>query len=72
LLQPNIKFASLKQQSLFSGDNSDVDPIDYHDVMIRQGSPVKMADPIEDLLSSAEKAGLPRDGAQSLRQMVTE
>jgi hypothetical protein len=39
LLQSNVKFASLKEQALFSGDISDDDPIDYHDVDVGQGSP---------------------------------
>jgi hypothetical protein len=31
--QPNVEFASLKEQALFYGDISDDDPIDYHDVV---------------------------------------
>jgi hypothetical protein len=72
VLQPNVKFASLKEQALFYGDIPDDDPIDYHDVGVEQGSPEELADAIEGLITSAEKAGMSRDGIQSLRQLVTE
>jgi hypothetical protein len=39
LLQLNVYFASLKEQSLFYGDTPDGDPIDYHDVDVGKGSP---------------------------------
>jgi hypothetical protein len=71
VLQPNVKFASLKEQALFYGDIPDDDPIDYHDVDVGQGSPEELADAIECLISSAVKAGMSRDGVQSLRQLVT-
>jgi hypothetical protein len=32
VIQPNVKFASLKMHPLFCGDIPDVDPIDFHDV----------------------------------------
>jgi hypothetical protein len=32
VLQPNVKFASLREQALFYGEIPDDDPIDYHDV----------------------------------------
>jgi hypothetical protein len=72
VLQSNVKFASLKEQALFYGDIPDDDPIDYHDVDVGQGSPEELADAIEGLLTSAEQAGMSRDGVQSLRQLVTE
>jgi hypothetical protein len=72
VLQSNVKFASLKEQAHFYGDIPDDDPIDYHDVDVGQGSPEELADAIEGLLTSAEQAGMPRDGVQSLRQLVTE
>jgi hypothetical protein len=72
VLQSNIKFASLKEQALFYGDIPDDDPIEYHDVDVLQGSPEELADAIEGLLTSAEQAGMSRDGVQSLRQLVTE
>jgi Reverse transcriptase (RNA-dependent DNA polymerase) len=72
VLQPNVKFASLKEQSLFYGDIPDDDPIDYHDVDAGQGSPEELADAIEGFITSAEQAGMTRDGVQSLRQLVTE
>jgi hypothetical protein len=71
VLQPNVKFASLKEQSLFYGDISDDDPIDYHDVDVGKGSPEELADAIEGLVTSAEQAGMSQDGVQSL-QLVTE
>jgi hypothetical protein len=46
VLQPNVKFASLKEQALFNGDIPDDDQIDYHDVDVRQGSPEELADAI--------------------------
>jgi hypothetical protein len=61
VLQPNVKFASLREQALFYGDIPDDDPIDYHDVDVGQGSPEKLADAIEGLLTSAEQAGMSRD-----------
>jgi hypothetical protein len=70
--QLNVKFASLREQALFYGDIPDDDPIDYHDVDVGQGSPEELADAIECLLTSAEQAGMSRDGEQSLRQLVTE
>jgi hypothetical protein len=72
VLQLNVKFASLKEQALFYGDIPDDDPIDYHDVDVGQGSPEELEDGIESLITSAEQAGTPRDGVQSLRQLVTE
>jgi hypothetical protein len=72
VLQSNVKFASLKEQALFYGDIPDDDPIDYHDVDVGQGSPEELADAIEGLLTSAEQAGMSRDGVQSLRQLATE
>jgi hypothetical protein len=72
VLQSNVEFASLKEQALFYGDIPDDDPIDYHDVDVGQGIPEELADAIEGLLTSAEQAGISRDGVQSLRQLVTE
>jgi hypothetical protein len=72
VLQSNVKFASLKEQALCYGDIPDDDPIDYHDVDVGQGSSEELADDIEGLLTSAEQAGMSRDGVQSLRQLVTE
>jgi hypothetical protein len=66
VLQSNVKFASLKEKALFYGDIPDDDPIDYHDVDVGQGSPEELADAIECLLTSAEQAGMSRDGVQSL------
>jgi hypothetical protein len=66
VLQPNVKFASLKEQALFYGDIPDDDPIDYHDVDVGQRSPKELADAIEGLITSAEKAGMYLDGLQSL------
>jgi hypothetical protein len=70
--QSNVKFASLREQALFYGDIPDDDPIDYHDVDVGQGSPEELADAIEGLITSAEQAGMSRDGVQSLRQLLTE
>jgi hypothetical protein len=72
MLQPNVKFASLKEQSHFYGDIPDDDPIDYHDVEVGQGIPEELADAIEGFITSSEQAGMSRDGVQSLRQLVTE
>jgi hypothetical protein len=72
VLQSNVKFASLKEQAFFYGDIPDDDPIDYHDVDVGQGSPEELADAIEGFLTSAEQAGMSKDGEQSLRQLVTE
>jgi hypothetical protein len=72
VLQPNVKFATLKEQALFYGNIPDDDTIDYHDVDVGQGSPEELADAIEGLLTSADQAGMSRDGVQSLRQLVTE
>jgi hypothetical protein len=72
MLQSNVKFASLREQVLFYGDIPDDDPIDYHDVDVGQGSPDELADAIEGFLTSAEQAGMSRDGVQSLRQLASE
>jgi hypothetical protein len=72
VLQSNEKFPSLKEQALFYDDIRDDDPIDYHEVDIGQKSPEKLADAIEGSITSAEQEGMPRDGVQSLRQLVTE
>jgi hypothetical protein len=72
LLQLNVKFSSLKEQALFYGNILDDDSIDYHDVEVGQVSPEELADAIEGLLTSAEQAGMSRDGVLSLRQLVTE
>jgi hypothetical protein len=72
VLQSNVKFASLKEQDRFYDDIPDDDPIDYHDVYVGQESPEELADAIEGFVTSAEQAGMPRDGVQSLRQLVTE
>jgi hypothetical protein len=71
VLQPNVKFWSLKDQSLFYGDIADNDPIDYHDLQVGQGSPEELADAIEGFVTSAEQAAMSRGGVQSLRQLVT-
>jgi hypothetical protein len=72
VLQPKVKFASLKEKALFYGDIPDDDPIVYHDIDEGQGSPEELADAIEGFLTSAEQAGMSRDGVQSLRQLVIE
>jgi hypothetical protein len=72
VLQPNVKFASFKEQSLFYEDFPNDDPIDYHDVEVGQESPEELADAIEGLVTSADQAGLSRDGLQSLRQLLIE
>jgi hypothetical protein len=72
MLQPNVKFASLKERAPFFGDIPDDDPIDYHDINVGQGSPEELADAIEGLLTSAEQAGMSRDDVHSLRQLVIE
>jgi hypothetical protein len=72
VLQSNVKFASLMKQARFYGDIPDDDPIDYHDVDVGKGSPEELEDAIEGLITSAEKAGMSRDGVNSLRQLVTE
>jgi hypothetical protein len=72
VLQPNVNFASLKEQALFYGDIPDDDPIDYHDVDVGQGSPLELADAIEGLITSAKQAGMFLGGVQSLRQLVAE
>jgi hypothetical protein len=64
--------ASGSRLFFFYGDIPDDDPIDYHDEDVGQGSPEELADAIEGLLTSAEQAGMSRDGVQSLRQLVTE
>jgi hypothetical protein len=58
VLQPNLKFASLKKQVLLYGDIPDDDPIDYHDVDVGQGSPEELADAIDGFITSAEQAGM--------------
>jgi Reverse transcriptase (RNA-dependent DNA polymerase) len=72
VVQPNVKFASLKKQDLFYGDIPDDDPTYYNDVDVGQGSPKELADNIEGLITSAEQAGMSTDGVQSLRQLVIE
>jgi hypothetical protein len=72
VLQPNMKFASLKEQALFYGDIPDDDPIYHHDVDVGQGSPEELADSIKGLTTSAEQSGISRNGVQSLRQLVTQ
>jgi hypothetical protein len=66
VLQSNVKFASLREQALFYDDIPDDDPIYHHDVDVGQGSPEELADAIEGFITSAEQAGMSRDGAQSL------
>jgi hypothetical protein len=72
VLQLNDKFASLKEQALFSYDISADDPIDYHDVDGGQGSPEELADAIDGLITSVEQADMSLDVVQSLRQLVIE
>jgi hypothetical protein len=72
VLQSNVKFASLKEQDLLYGDIPDDDSIDYHDVDVGQGSPEELADAIEGLITSANKAGMSWNAVQSLRQLVTD
>jgi hypothetical protein len=71
VLQSNINFSNLKEQSPFYGDIPDDDQIDYHDVKVGRKSPEELAEAIEGLLTSAEQAVMYRDGVQSLRQFVT-
>jgi hypothetical protein len=72
VLQPNEKFAILKEQALFYGDIPDDDPIDYHDVDVGHGIPEKLADAIKSFITGAEQADMSRDGVKILRQLVTE
>jgi hypothetical protein len=72
VFQPNVKFASLKEQALFYDDIPDDNPIDYHDVDVGQENPEELADAIEGLITSTNQAGMSLDGVQSLRQLVTE
>jgi hypothetical protein len=72
MLQPNVKFSSLKEQVLLFGDIPDDDPIDYHDVDVRQGSPEELADAIEGFITTSEQSGMSRDGVQSVRQLRAE
>jgi hypothetical protein len=67
LLQPNVKFASLKEQALFYGDIPDDDPIDNHNVDVGLGSSEELADAIEGFITSSEQAGMSLDDVQSLR-----
>jgi hypothetical protein len=53
VIQPNLKFSSLKEQALFYGDIPDDDPIDYHDIDVGQGSPEELTDVIEGFITSA-------------------
>jgi hypothetical protein len=53
VLQPNVKFVSLKDQALFYGEIPDDDPLDYHDVDVGNESPEELADAIEDFITSA-------------------
>jgi hypothetical protein len=46
VLQPDVKFASLKEQALFYGDIPDDDTIYYHDVDVGQEIPEELADAI--------------------------
>jgi hypothetical protein len=57
ILQPNIKFSILKEQSLFYSDIPDDDPICYHELKVGQGNPEELADAIGGLGTSAGKAG---------------
>jgi hypothetical protein len=57
--------------SLFYGDFPDDDPINYHDVEVGQGNPEELALTIEDLVRSAEPAGISQDGVQSLRKLMS-
>jgi hypothetical protein len=66
VLQPSVKFASLKRQTLFYGDIPDDDPIDYHVVCKGQEIPEELADAIDGFITSAVQAGMSRDGVQSL------
>jgi hypothetical protein len=72
VLQPNVMIASLKEQALIYDKIPDDDPIDYHDPDVGKGSPEVLTDAIEGMITSAEQAGMSRDGVQSLRQLVTE
>jgi hypothetical protein len=67
VIQPNVKFASVRDQALVYGEIPDDDPIDYHDVDVWQGSPEELADAIEGFITSAEKAGMYRDDVLSFR-----
>jgi hypothetical protein len=70
--QPSIKFASLKDQTLFYSEIPDDDPIDYNGVDIGQGSSGELVDAIGGLVTGAEQAGMSQDGVQCLRQWVSE
>jgi hypothetical protein len=72
VLKFNVKFASLMEQSLFYSDIPDDFPTDYCGLEVRQGSPEELTDDIEGNITSAEQAGMSRDGVQSLRQLMKE
>jgi hypothetical protein len=58
MVQPNIKFASLQEQSLLYSHIPDDDSIDYHDVTVVQGSPEELVTAIVAFVTSAEKVGV--------------
>jgi hypothetical protein len=71
-LQLNESFPSLKEQALLYVNIPDDDPIGKHDVDVGQGNPEELADAIDGFITSSEQAGMSRNCAQSLRQLVTE
>jgi hypothetical protein len=54
VLQPNVKFASLKEQANLYDDIPDDDSEDDHDVDVGKGIPKELADAIEGFITSAE------------------
>jgi hypothetical protein len=60
-----------EEQSLFYGEIPD-DAIDYDDVEVGRRSSEELTAAMEGLATSAEQAGMPRNGVQSLRKLVTE
>jgi hypothetical protein len=72
VLQLNVKLSSFKEKSIFYCDIPDDDPVDYHDAEVGQGNPEELTDAIEGSVTSAEQAGISRDGVQSLQRLVTE
>jgi hypothetical protein len=62
VLQLNVKLSSFKEKSIFYCDIPDDDPVDYHDAEVGQGNPEELTDAIEGSVTSAEQAGISRDG----------
>jgi hypothetical protein len=72
VVQPNIKLASLKDQSHFYDDIPDYDPIHDDNFKVCKGYPEELTNATDVFATSVEQSGMSQNAAKSFRLLVIE